>query len=411
MKRTINISLLLLLFYTHVFGQVQQYDYKRKLEGISATWHAVELPDDIFQKVSPDFRDIRIMGITAKGDTIEAPYILKEEKEKVISHKVTFKKINQSYNQQGRYFTFEVKDEQIVNHIVLDINNRNFNMFLKLEGSQDQKEWFTITDNYRIVGIANGLVNYHFSTLSFPDSKYRYYRLQMKGNIKPSINATARITQRKVNEANYKEFPVAGKKISNDKERKRTVIDIDLDSSLPVSYLKVTAKDDFDYYRPIHLEYLHDSVKTEKGWIYNYRHLTSDVLSSLEENAFTFSSITAQKFRIVIQNHDNTPLNIDHITAKGHTYKLLARYTEPADYFLVYGSQKASAPYYDIGVFEDKIPENLSSLTLGKEMQIAKATQPVQEALFENKGWLWAIMIVIMGVLGWFSLRMISKGE
>ena len=31
--------------------------------------------------------------------------------------------------------------------------------------------------------------------------------------------------------------------------------------------------------------------------------------------------------------------------------------------------------------------------------------------LFEDKAWLWVIMIVIIALLGWFSLKMIKKSE
>ncbi len=80
-------TLLLLLVCSYSYGQIEQYNYKRELIGVSDQWHKVILTDEIFGKVSGNLSDIRIFGITANNDTIETPYLLRLTSEKLIGIK------------------------------------------------------------------------------------------------------------------------------------------------------------------------------------------------------------------------------------------------------------------------------------------------------------------------------------
>ena len=71
-------------------AQIETYNYKRPLNGISDEWHKIMLPDAIFGKINSDFSDLRIYGITAKNDTIEAPYLLRILSDKVIDKLIPF---------------------------------------------------------------------------------------------------------------------------------------------------------------------------------------------------------------------------------------------------------------------------------------------------------------------------------
>ena len=177
---------------------------------------------------------------------------------------------------------------------------------------------------------------------------------------------------------------------------------------VPVSFIKLSVSDKIDYYRPHTIQYLSDSVKTEKGWKYNYRSLTSGILSSLEDNEYKFSEHITNKLKVIIQNHDNQPLNIEEITVKGYVHELVARFNKPAQYYLVYGNKRAYKPNYDIINFQQNIPKDLSGLSIGDEEEISKSGTSLIGPLFKNKAWLWAIMIIIILILGWFSVRMLK---
>lgn len=178
---------------------------------------------------------------------------------------------------------------------------------------------------------------------------------------------------------------------------------------VPVSHIKIDINDTFDYYRPFTVKYLVDSIKTELGWKYNYSTLTAGTLNSMEANEFLTSSTTVQKLKFIIDNLDNRPLTIDSIQVKGYEHELVARFTDPASYFLVYGNNTVGKPQYDIARFVGKVPETLTALKLDKEQIIDKDEPKKTDPLFKSKTWLWAIMALIILLLGWFSLKMIQK--
>ena len=404
-----NISILILLFFcSFSYGQINQYNYKRELQGITTQWHKIILPEEIFGKVSPNLFDIRIYGITASNDTIEASYMLQLKKEKIVDTDVNFKLLNSSYNENGYYFTLEVPTESAINELKLDFTQQNFDWKINLEGSQNQQEWFTIVKDYRILSIKNSETNFQFTKVIVPTSKYRFFRLLIKSDEKPGLSI-AKIAHSETTNGNFNKYTIENIKTVQQKEQQLTQLEIDLKSPVPVSSIKINVKDNFDFYRPITIEYLADSIKTEKGWKYQYEFLTLGTINSIEKNEFRFESTILQKLKISIYNHDNKPLTIDTITANGYVHELIVRFTEPATYFLTYGNKNALKPSYDIERFTLKIPNNLIPLNLGKEQTIDKKEVFEKEPLFKNKNWLWAVMVVIILVLGWFSVKMIKS--
>lgn len=410
MKLIIKI-VVCLLFTTgsRSYGQMKQYHYKRVVKGISESWHKIILPDEIFGKCSQSLTDIRIFGITANKDTIEAPYLLRVMTEKISNKSVFFKTLNVSHNKKGYYFTFEIPASEPVNQIRLDFKEQNFDWRIKLEGSQNQDEWFTVMENYRILSIKNELTNFQFTKLSFPNSKYRYYRLFINNKEKPELTV-ASIAQDEIADGTFRNYLIRKTDKKENKQMRQTETEIELPLPVPVSLIKMEVADTFDYYRPVTIKYLADSFKTEQGWKYNYSPLTSATLNSLEENEFKFSSTIMKRFKIFIHNQDNQPLTIGTIKVKGYVYELVARFTEQATYFLTYGNERATKPEYDINRFSKNVPTTLTALEWGKELTVEKEELLLPaDPLFKNKNWLWAIMGIIMLLLGWFSVKMMRK--
>lgn len=387
------------------FGQLDTYDHKMEVSGIEDQWHKLELPDSVFEEVSQSMNDLRIYGVT-ETDTIEAPYILKVGASKHLRKAIDFKVLNAASNSNGYYFTYEIPTTEAIDQIQLDFENENFDWRAILEGSQNQNEWFTLLDDYRILAIKNGQTDYSFTNLDFKNSKYRYYRVLIKSKEKPLIK-TAKISIDSKIEGKFRDYTVSYMNINED--GKQTILDIDLKKRLPISSLKIDVSDEVDYYRSFTIAYLSDSLETEKGWRYNYRNLSSGTLNSIEKNEFTFPTTLAQRFRVTVQNQDNQPLQIESASARGYVHDLIARFTKPATYYLAFGKANVRKPQYDILQSATKIPANLSIVTLDEVQDIPKNELPTVAPLFENKLWLWLVMGVIILVLGGFTFKMIQK--
>ncbi|MGZ5303384.1 MAG: DUF3999 family protein [Bacteroidia bacterium] len=393
-------------------AQMHDYQYKRELKGINSQWHSVQLPDDVFGKVNKAFSDIRIYGITPNHDTVEAPYILNIRQEETKTTTTSPTLLNQVKSGDTYYFTFEIPQGKKLNQLDLDFAQTNFDWRVNLEGSTDGKNWFTVLENYRIDSIENNFTNYKFTSLRFPTIQYPYLRASLISEVKPVLES-ALIHDNISTPGIYTTHTKWFQQRTKDKKSRKSNLDILLQQPVPVSVIRLYINSNVDFYRPVQISSVTDSTKTPNGWLYHYETLYSGTLSSLEANRFNIGNSIAQKLKIEIANQDNQPLKIDSITILGNVHELIARFDQPiAKYFLVYGNEKATTPQYDIVNFKEKIPADLLLLQVGEEEKITSAKQSKKVSpLIENKLWLWAIMGVIILLLGWFTLKMIRTGE
>ena len=402
------LTALLIFNSSFSFAQEMQNRYSREIKDVTDPWHKIIFPDDLFGKVAPEMTDIRILGITSTQDTITVPYFLKATNWENEVQKVKFEIINTSKNENGFYFTFDIPSTEPINHIKLNFKQQNFDWRVKLEGSLNQNEWFTILDNYRLVSIKNDQTDFDFTDLIFPTSKYRFFRLVIDSKEQPSLISTT-IEKHATKEGVFKNHSLKKFVTRENKKTRATEIDIELNHPVPISKLKIDVKDSLDYYRPVIIKYLHDSDKTEKGWSYNYHTLTSRTIQSNKKNELEFTSTIAQKLQILILNQDNAPLSIQPLTVSGPTYELVARFAEKANYFLTYGNTNAPSPQYDLARFKENVPTTIKALQLGSESKLAIDNNQTQDPMFKNKMWLWAIMVVLVLVLGGFTIKMMKK--
>jgi hypothetical protein len=407
MKTRICIYLLLLVC-ANTFAQTKHFDYQREIIGVTDQWHKLDLPNDIFAKVSSDLSDIRIIGITSQKDTIEAPYLIQTSEETIKDKNIDFELLNQSHNKSGYYYSFKLQTNDEINQIQLDFKQDNFDWIVSLEGSQNQKDWYTIIENYRILSIKNDHTNYQHSQLNFPKSKFPYFRVHIKSTDKPELQ-NAKISRKEVLNGKLRKYQIRKLDIQQNKKRKATEINIDLGSPVLISELKIKIEETHDYYRPISIRYVNDSIKTEKGWKRNYRTITSGTLTSLEQNKFKFKSIKVQHLQVIISNHDNEAINVSGVEASGYIWQLLARFKPATSYWLTYGNSNARKPNYDISRFANKIPTKMNSVSLGEEQLIKKKSKISKEALFMNERWLWGLIGIVILLLAWFTLKMMKK--
>lgn len=409
LKLKIKIFALLMACAFGLKAQTNAYRYKRDLKGANTNWHSLTLPNDIFKNAQIGLADLRIYG--AKGqDTVEVPYILEQSADQITDRETTFNIINQSTNTNGFFYTFQAATVASINQIKLSFKQKNFDWKVKLEGSNDNKEWFTVLNDYRILSIKNSNTDYQFTQLDFPTAKYSYFRLAIKANEQPELNA-AKILKTDTLKGVYKNVAYKSYQIFNDKITKQTLINIDLVNPMPVSSIKLNAKSDFDFYRTLKIEYATDSFKTDKGIQYNYTPLFDGTISSLETPEFNFSSTFVNRLRITIENNDNRPLSITAVALKGAVYELVGRFDDPTlNYALYYGNKEVAAPNYELKNFENKIPMQVTPLIVGSAQNNPAFTiEKVKTPLFENKLWLWCLMGIMITLLAFFAYKMLKN--
>lgn len=408
MKRDFKFLLFLLCLKLSASAQPATYHYKSGLSGVKNTWHLFSIPPLVFERTQGRLTDLRIYGFKGK-DTIEVPYILEESADQVMENEIDFRIINQSQTKEGYYFTFITDPKEIINHIKLSFQQVNFDWTVNLEGSNNEEQWFTLLTGYRILAIQNSATHYRFTDLNFGDSKFKYYRLSIKATEQPRLNG-AKILKTTTLKGTLNDIKEKSYQILTDAKNKQSIITVKLPHLTPVSCFKIGVAKDFDYYRPVNIAYAADSISTNEGMTYQYEHLYSGTMSVLENGEFKFKTTLGKHFRITIANNDNQPLHIRSMQASGPVYELIARFGPPDyQYGLYFGNKEVNAPVYELKLFENKIPLGLTALSTGEITENPLYRFDVDKPLFEHKAWLWALMGIIISLLGFFTYKMLKE--
>jgi hypothetical protein len=388
------------------FGQQRDFNYKRTLPAIPHDgWYALTLPGEIFRKIDPAYADLRVISLAGR-DTMEIPYIVTVKEDETTDAVIQLRELNKSRKDGKLYITFEVPKTLSVNYVDFTIEEENFDGYVTLEGSNDQQEWFEIVQRQRILSITNDQVNFSSTSLTFPESNYRFLRANIQST-KPVTVTSASFKKTTTKPGTFRTIDQRWS-VSQNKVSKQTLIDIAFRDYQPVSKLTIDIPKTVDYYRAFSIEVLQDSAQTPKGWTYYYTPLYSGYLTSLSNNTIEFSTTLAKKIKVTISNADNPSLTINQLTASGPQIEMIMKLTAGENYFLLYGDESLAPPSYDLVHFQDQIPDSATNITPGAEEFIGTPEEHVSP-LMESKLWLWGAMTVVMGVLGFFTLKMMKN--
>lgn len=403
MKKILLLSLLLIAPLS--FGQ-GTFNYRRPLKGIKDQWYRIALPDEVYGKLKNPFSDLRILGLTRDGDTVEAPYLLEVAKSQEFMKLVPHSALNYVSRDGYYYFTLQALDEPIINHIDLQFSEHNFHWQVHLEGSQNQSDWYTILRDYEILSIREDYADYAFTSLYFPDCSFRYYRIGIPADQLPSV-VQAGLWRRVREKGIVKEYTPINMQVKE--KGKQTIVDLEFKHAVPIDWLEAKIKTSYDYYRPCAVFYAPGDTLPENENRRSYYLVERDVLSSVDLSGISWENPHIAKFwRLVIDNYDNEPLIFDSVKCSGPQHSLVARFTSKADYFLYYGDAERQAPFYDLSYFTDRIPEKLETLTPGKEEGLF-IPEVVEVPLLKSRWWLWTLLALVILMLGAFTLRMLKS--
>jgi hypothetical protein len=402
--------IILLVFYSHTCKaqRTDDFQFRCTLPEAEAGWYTVPLTIEMLSNMNNRLSDLRIIGMDDNNDTLEAPYLLRRTEEASGSLAVAFKRLNSVYNEKGSFFTFELPENVSVNQLELNFANTEYDWKIQLQGSQDQREWFTLTDNYRILAIQNPSVSFTYTTVQFPPASFRFIRLWIK--TKDQVNLIDASVQQAVKKEtswnNYSRLMWAAR----DSAAARTsIVEVDLGGSLPVSHVRVHVSDTIDFYRRMTIACCTDSVSTGAGWVRKYHEVWRGFFHSFNDTWQGLSLTKSRYWRITVFNEDNVPLKFLAVDVRGPQYRLITRLPVDARFALYYGHPNLGAPAYDLVHFSERIPDAPPVLIAYREEILAGATVIQAVPLIQKKQWLWVVLIIIMAILVIFATRMLRK--
>ncbi|MGV8829672.1 MAG: hypothetical protein ACWA6U_15305 [Breznakibacter sp.] len=393
-----------LLLCSNLLAQWDSFRFKREIQGGVEGWHRIVLPDDVYGRSRQNLSDLRIMGVAAGKDTLEVPFVLKKRTGEKILKPVAFKLLNVGHDAMGYHYELQNQGGGVVNQLHLSFKDQNFDYRVKLSGSHDRKQWFTILEDYRIVSIMNEQADFRFSRLFFSDVDFAYIKVFVPTKDDPGLDG-ATMFQEEVSEGDYRKCTLQGFRVQENRDRRQTEVSVSLAMPYPVSRLQLFVSNGRDFARPLLIYHVFDSIRTNEGWWHQQRFLSSGMLHSRETNVFEFSDALTRQLEIVIRNEDNQPLTVDSVVVQHAVYELWIRFPKAERFFLMYGHDKLVAPRYDIVNFLADVSDSLDVLPLGDVVELRMADGG-NLSLFRDNKWLWLVMVLIIGVLGWFSIKM-----
>lgn len=411
MNTTIKSKLLCSLFLFILFNcnaQIEDYEYRAKIKDASIGWNSINIPIDFFSYTANNLHDIRIFHRNPEtGEEIEQPYIfdIQTAETKFVSQSP--KIINQTSQNDIFSYTFELTNKMTVNNITLNFKNQNFDWKIKLEGSMNLNSWATIVDDYRITSFRRDGTAFKLTDLTIPESKFNFYKISFQAEKQPILESVG-IIKKEITVPNYRIYNGENTNRIEDKKSKTSIIEVDLGRKKPIDQLEFTTDYSNDFYRLFKVEGLIDSFATEKGWKYNYKHLYSGTINSFNEDVFKFKSQIVSKLKITVYNYDDQPIPLFKFIPKGPNYRLITKLDETENLFLVYGNELSTIPKYDITYFDAKIPEKLTEAVWEDPLYYPKSKED-SVFNFKNKWWLWGIMILVIFILGSFTIKMLKE--
>jgi len=202
------------------------------------------------------------------------------------------------------------------------------------------------------------------------------------------------------------EYPVTVADIKNLSEEAQTVVAIE-SSREPLTSLKLkTAARNFS--RRAHVQ-VEDARGTQQRW----RTIGEGTVSRLdfrnldrEELAVFFPESRESQYRLVIENRNSPPLEVNGIEAEGNAYELVFLADPQIDYRLAYGDAEAKPPSYDVAAVR-------ASLDAGYQPVLASLGEPTESpGAAAEGGWTWSglvsdpwllgcVIVLLVVALGW----------
>lgn len=322
-----------------------------------AQYQSLFLDPDIYGRAEEDLSDVRI--VNASGQFV--PYYLDsaEQGERGANRDYTLKRIARADAERSSTFDFAVvpsaENEDVRGSVVtFDLPGGLFLKKVSLEGSYDGQRWEPAAKG-TLYSAGEG--RFQTSIVLDAPAKYGYYRLTVPDNTDNLDFAEGTLTDVAMSVSGEafvrkKELPFNVESIARMSEI--TLYNAD---KLKIDRIKVnaTASDGSSGFSRLF------GVEPAKGQAANV--LSPSQLSRLELEGETIDDteirlakpIRGTKPKIVIDNGGNQPLDIRSIEVGYRVDRLVFEDTGTGPYRLVYGSEGARMPEYDIAAFRSQI--------------------------------------------------------
>lgn len=387
----------------------QSYTHQTTIGGIKANGlYKIALDPEIKQYMTSDLHDTRIHD----SANTEVPYVILSEpllrsKSDFIPYEIVSQKHFNTYSE----IIIHNPNKDKISNIAFNINNFDAYKYCAIEGSEDMKQWFSVSAQQELSLAYNEVYTNTYKCIYFPLNNYQYFRLLVDDWHAEPL---------KINSAGYfKNSVIAGKlndvvftkTISEDKVYKKTTIKLSFSNNQHLDRLdfKIKSPRLFMRHATVYVnrerKLKHDKIEKYKETLFGFD------LSSDGALMFDIPYLNEKEVFIEIENKDNPPLEIESIGCKQLASYLVCDLNANNKYTLRLGNDKLKLPEYDLSNFVSSIPQLLPEASLDgiKEIPKIQAENTVKEkSFFETKQFLWLCLGLGAIIIFFFSKSLLK---
>lgn len=344
MKKIYSLIFLLLLLLQNGFAQ--KFTHKGKIEAVTErAFYQIHLPNALRKFAQPNLSDLRILD----KDNKQVPY-----KENIYNFQQEIKGFTELRftTDNSSEYIIEKADSNLWSSFILKVKNNALTKQYTLSGSNDNENWFAITDTNSFTLLNNISSSETYQLIEFPSVDYQFIKLTIDNRETAPINilSIGKVTTTFLDNY-YDEIKPNKIELVNDSINKTTVIQVQFDELQQIDKFRFYISNPKYYLREANL---HKKVsRMYKNKMTQYR----ETISLFEVNSkgnLTYEVNTFEKdFYIEISNFDNQPLQIDSIVFLQTPYFLVTELAPNNTYHIACGDKQLSFPNYDIENFSE----------------------------------------------------------
>ena len=366
-------------------------------------YHSIDLPNEVVAlSKRQDLLDLRIVDKNGK----EIPFFVKQ---KMQQHEASnfhpFDLLENTTVNGGNKILIDNSLKKQISQMLIASIAADVNCSIDVRGSNNKTDWYIVKQKQAISASHRYSIGDRKSVddifdVRIPSGDYEYYQVNISNNQKTPLNILGvywlerenRIAQ--LSEVNIGKINVA------DSLKYSVVSFPNTKYNYKVSKLKIYTSNKENFKRSGKLQYSDN---------YSVPFQISSNKDNVNDIDLNKDIILSDDFKIIINNGDNLPLNIDSVKFFARQMELCAFLSKDANYTLTIG-EKDNIPNYDIANFENEL-DDLSQIKVGN---IEKVDRPLPVVAPRDKMWIenpivmWSIIIIVGFALLFICGKMIK---
>lgn len=430
-KFTITLLALLKLLFSAPTAIAQQWQFRAPVvAGNSVSYQDLLLAPDITARLNPDFGNLRLLD----ADSTEVPFLFTNPSAGEMDAQLSwYPTVKQDYYR--RWYSksfFRVPGAKVIDRMVLKIRNADVRQRFWLSGSDDMNRWFIIKEDFVYDAGYDPTSSYNLLTIDFPPVNYKYYKVELRHHWREPIQIMgAGFYDFRQLKGDFTRVPKPTILQYEDPNTRQSVVDIRYDAPHYMDQLVFEVDGPELYHRAATLK---RRVRTAQGtaWMDVVENFT---LRSGKINQLSFDNLRTESLQLVIDNKDDKPLRIAGASTFQTQKFITAKLHPKQQYHLYIGAERLRAPEYDLEYFRDALPayrrsRRVDSLELllqpappasakrpsapappaaaGDSAAVVPAEAESAGPLLQSEAFLWAGIVAMMLLLGYFSVKMLG---